>query len=223
VTANGAGITSYDVKDLPATTGQSDLAALNANDALLTLPIPYGYDTTYETSNGGVGWEKVTLPTTGSTVSVTPQCATSHLRITLGHSGVAMGHIGMNFLLKNVGKRACELDGFPTVQMIGAPRTWSPRKSRSVRITRCRSSHHGSPNQARGTAVFMLGYADMTGYGVAKCPTAHTLRITPPGDLASHDLHLEVQAYGGATIQRLVCGEITVSPIMSLSAWRHIS
>jgi len=224
VTANGAGITSYDVKDLPATTGQSDLAALNANDALLTLPIPYGYDTTYETSNGGVGWEKVTLPTTGSTVSVTPQCATSHLRITLGHSGVAMGHIGMNFLLKNVGKRACELDGFPTVQMIGSTTHLVPTEVTfgtdytvpfiAPRITRIKPG---------GTAVFMLGYADMTGYGVAKCPTAHTLRITPPGDLASHDLHLEVQAYGGATIQRLVCGEITVSPIMSLSAWRHIS
>jgi hypothetical protein len=130
----------------------------------------------------------------------------------------------MNFLLKNVGKRACELDGFPTVQMIGSTTHLVPTEVTfgtdytvpfiAPRITRIKPG---------GTVVFMLGYADMTGYGVAKCPAAHTLRITPPGDLASHDLHLEVQAYGGATIQRLVCGEITVSPIMSLSAWRHIS
>lgn len=58
VTASGSAVTSYNMKDLPATTGQPDLAVLNTNDALLTIPIPYGYETTYETSNGGVKWEK---------------------------------------------------------------------------------------------------------------------------------------------------------------------
>jgi hypothetical protein len=224
VTADGAGITTYSMKDLPATTGQPDLAALNVNDALLTLPIPYGYETTYETSNGGVKWEKVTLPTRRSTESVAPHCATSNLRITLGRSGAAAGHIGMYFLVKNVGTRACELDGFLTIHMIGGTKRLVPTVVTfgadytvpliSPRITRIKPG---------GTSVFMLGYADATGYGLSKCPTANTLRITPPGDLVFQDLHVEIQAYGGATIQSLVCGEIAVSPIMSLGAWKHIT
>jgi photosystem II stability/assembly factor-like uncharacterized protein len=64
VVADGAGAqTALTVKDLPKTTDQMAVAASNSRDALLTLPIPYGYQTTYETSNGGVSWEKVTLPT----------------------------------------------------------------------------------------------------------------------------------------------------------------
>jgi hypothetical protein len=225
VTADGTGITTYGIKDLPATTGQADLAALNSNDALLTLSIPYGYETTYETSNGGVTWEKVTLPDAHSSASgVTPNCATAHLRISLGRSGVAAGHIGMYFTVKNVGAKQCELDGFPTVQMIGSSKGLVPTLVTfgsdytvplvSARVTLIKA---GAP------AIFMLGYADSTGYGTAKCPAADTLRITPPGDLAAQDLHVGLQPYGGGTIQSLVCGEIAVSPIMSLAAWKHIA
>lgn len=61
-TVYGSRIATIVMKDLPATTGQIEVAPLNANDALLTLPVPYGYQTTYETSNGGAKWEKVTFP-----------------------------------------------------------------------------------------------------------------------------------------------------------------
>jgi hypothetical protein len=223
VVADGAGITTYGMKDLPATTDQSDLAALNTNDALLTLPIPYGYETTYETSDGGVKWEKVTLPAKHSVESlVTPVCATLQLRITLGHIGVALGHVGMYFVVKNTGAKTCELDGFPTVQMIGGTKHLVPTMVTfgsdytvpliSARLTLIKSG---------ATAAFMLGYADSTGYGLSKCPTAHTLRITPPGDLATQDLHLEMEPYGGAAIQSLVCGEIAVSPIVTLATARR--
>jgi hypothetical protein len=130
----------------------------------------------------------------------------------------------MYFLVKNVGTRACELDGFLTIHMIGGTKRLVPTVVTfgadytvpliSPRITRIKPG---------GTSVFMLGYADATGYGLSKCPTANTLRITPPGDLVFQDLHVEIQAYGGATIQSLVCGEIAVSPIMSLGAWKHIT
>jgi hypothetical protein len=225
VTAGASGITTYVMKGLPATTDRSDLAALNANDALLTLPIPSGYQTTYETSDGGVKWEKVTLPADRSAKSsATPKCATSHLRITLGRLGVAAGHVGMYFYVKNAGAKTCELDGFPTVQLIGSTKRLIPTlvtfgQDYTVPLVTPRSTRI----MPGSTAVFMLGYADMTGYGFSRCPTANTLRITPPGDLGSQDLHLEIQAYGGATIQSLVCGEIAVSPIMTLNAWKHIT
>jgi hypothetical protein len=210
---------------LPATTGNIHIAPLNANDALLTLPIPSGYQTTYETSNGGVKWEKVGHLSNGLTKSETvPNCATSNVQITLGRTGVAMGHIGMYFYVRNVGTQTCELDGYPTVQMIGSTESLIP-----TLVTF--GSDYTVPAVAPRTiviapgdrAIFLLGYADLTGYGFSKCPTATTLRVTPPDDLASQDLHLEIQAYGGASIQQLVCGEIAVSPIMSLATWKHIN
>ena len=65
----GTAISSFTIKDLPATfshaDNQADLAALNASDALITLPIPYGYRTTYQTSNGGRTWQKVDVGVAG--------------------------------------------------------------------------------------------------------------------------------------------------------------
>jgi photosystem II stability/assembly factor-like uncharacterized protein len=59
VTGSGTGITTYTVNDLPTTIGHPELAALNAEDALLSFAMPAGYTTTYETSNGGATWAKV--------------------------------------------------------------------------------------------------------------------------------------------------------------------
>ena len=220
----GAGTSTYQMSGLPATTGRLQIAALNANDALLTFPIPSGHQTTYETSDGGVKWEKIThLSNVSTKGEAAPNCSTSNLQITVEHSGVAMGHIGMNFYVKNVGTRTCELDGYPTVQMIGSTKDLIPT------LVTFGSDYTVPPVVSRtillkpgNRAIFLLGYADMTGYGFDTCPIATTVRITPPGDLASINLHLKIQAYGGATIQQLVCGEIAVSPIMSVATWKQI-
>lgn len=219
----GAGTTTYQMRGLPATTGRLEVAALDSSEALVTFPTPSGYQTTYETSNGGVTWEKVAHGGVTDSDAV-PNCATSNLRITLGRSGVAMGHIGMYFYVKNVGRRTCELDGFPSVQLMASIKGLIPTE-----VT-FGSDYTVPPIVSETTflgpgdrAVFMLGYSDATGYGTATCPIANTLRITPPGDRASHDLRVEIQAYGGATIQTLECGEIAVSPIMSLANWHHIT
>jgi len=223
VTAGGAGVTTYGVRDLPATTESPDLAPLNPNDALLTLPIPYGYQSTYETSNAGVTWTKVDLPTV-SHRSVAPRCATSRLRISLGRVGVAAGNVGMYFLVKNAGARVCELDGFPTVQMMeGSSHLVSTVVTFGADYTVPSVNPRITLIKPGGNAVFLLGYADATGYGNSVCPKANMLRITPPGNIVAQNLRLDIQAYGGATIQSLVCGELAVSPIMSLSAWKRIN
>ena len=59
ISASGQKVTSREIRDLPATNNQPVLAALNSNDALITIPVPYGYRTTYQTSNGGVTWKKI--------------------------------------------------------------------------------------------------------------------------------------------------------------------
>jgi photosystem II stability/assembly factor-like uncharacterized protein len=61
VTEGGNAESSIAIRDLPKTTGQIDFTALNANDALITVPIPYGYQSTYETIDGGATWTKLRL------------------------------------------------------------------------------------------------------------------------------------------------------------------
>ena len=63
VSLNGGHVASTKLRDLPSTRNETALAALNSKGALLTLPIPYGYQSTYETSNGGSTWKKIDFPT----------------------------------------------------------------------------------------------------------------------------------------------------------------
>lgn len=63
VSLNGGHVASTKLRDLPSTRNETSLAALNSKGALLTLPIPYGYQSTYETSNSGTTWKKIVFPT----------------------------------------------------------------------------------------------------------------------------------------------------------------
>jgi hypothetical protein len=49
--------------DLPSTRKATAFAAVNSRFAPLALPIPYGYQSTYETSDGGTTWKEIDLPT----------------------------------------------------------------------------------------------------------------------------------------------------------------
>jgi photosystem II stability/assembly factor-like uncharacterized protein len=55
--------TSTKISDLPTTRSATSFAALSSTGALLTVPIPHGYQSTYETSNGGRTWSEIELPT----------------------------------------------------------------------------------------------------------------------------------------------------------------
>ncbi|MGC8498748.1 MAG: WD40/YVTN/BNR-like repeat-containing protein [Acidimicrobiales bacterium] len=55
-------VTSAKLRELPPTRNVTALAAMNSRVALVTLPLPYGYQSTYETSSGGSTWKMVTLP-----------------------------------------------------------------------------------------------------------------------------------------------------------------
>lgn len=63
ISLNGSHVASTKVRDLPSTRNETALAALNSKGALLALPIPYGYQSTYETSNSGASWKKIDFPT----------------------------------------------------------------------------------------------------------------------------------------------------------------
>lgn len=67
VSLHGGPVASTKLRDLPSTLNETALAALNSKRALLTLPIPYGYQSTYETSNSGASWKKINFPTPTAT------------------------------------------------------------------------------------------------------------------------------------------------------------
>ncbi len=209
-------VSTYVMKGLPPTTGQVQLGALDANDALITFPLPYGFRTTYETANGGVTWTKVAIPAQPSNVA--PNCASSQLTVTLGRSGAAMGHVGVSFDVRNRGSHACRLEGFPTVQMIGAKGPIPTIVTFGTDYTVPSFTPAPVLIGAGREAAFLLGYAAGPGYGMSTCPKSTSLRVTPPGDRAPLSVRVGMQPFGGSTIATLVCGEVAVSPIVTLAA-----
>ncbi len=68
---NRGRISSTTLHTLPSTRKVTTLAALSSRSALLTLPIPYGFQSTYVTTNGGLSWTRIhrpELPGTGHAV-----------------------------------------------------------------------------------------------------------------------------------------------------------
>ena len=214
VNARTDGSTTYVMTGLPATTGQPVLEALNANDAVVTLPIPYGYRTTFATANGGVTWRSLHLPVS---TRATPTCASAHLRITVARRGVALGHAGLGFVVRNNGSRTCLLDGYPTVQLVGTSGPSATVVTFGPDYTVPNLAPKAVELSPGETAGFLLGYADATGYGAATCPRSTALRVTPPGDLAPITVRVGMQVFGGPTITQLRCGELAVSPIVPTS------
>lgn len=141
-------------------------------------------------------------------------CATSQLSISEGSSGVAAGHIGLSVKLKNISGTSCTLKGYPRIQMVGAP-------GHDLRTIVHRGSSYSVPDrQVRlvvlspgASASFDLGFDDATGYGSDKCPESRMEEVTPPQNTTSLPWALRLDPFGGGTIQHLVCGEITVSPV----------
>ncbi len=69
VSLNGGHVVTTKFGDLPSTKKETALAALNSKEALITLPIPYGLQSTYETSNSGATWMKLEFPTPTETTA----------------------------------------------------------------------------------------------------------------------------------------------------------
>lgn len=145
---------------------------------------------------------------------VLPNCILSQLSIIDGRDGVALGNIGVDGIaFKNVSETACQLYGYPNLQMLDAA---------GNRITTHLNKGTSYTVQAMpeelitllpgGEAMFDLGYSDSTGYGNLKCPTSVQQEIMPPGSDKPIIVKWNMDPYGGS-IPKLHCGEVTVSPV----------
>ena len=154
-----------------------------------------------------------------SSIAIVPTCHSSQLRVEQGLVGAAMGHIGITAAgFRNISKTVCTLKGFPALQMLDA-------QGRRIATHMMHGASASVPFIAMrvvvlrpgGVAKFDLGYANQTGYGSANCPTSAAVTVTPPNNLNPINARWHLQPYGGSTIAKLRCGEITVSPVYALN------
>jgi hypothetical protein len=157
-------------------------------------------------------------PSASPSTSVTPAsllCTSSQLAIEPGSGGVAMGTVGVTGMgLKNISTATCKLKGYPVLQMLDST-------GRSIPTYVSHGKSFGVPASpakfvilAPGlVAKFDILYHNQTGYGTAICPTSTQVEITPPGANKPITFPWKIQPYGGSTIQKLQCGDITVSPV----------
>jgi Protein of unknown function (DUF4232) len=141
-------------------------------------------------------------------------CSSGQLSAKVGRVGVALGNVGVIFTFTNTSARNCSLQGYPGVHMLDANGDPLPTEvTDGVAYTVPSIPEQVVDLVPGASASFDLGYSDSTGYGTAICPVAASLAISPPGAQQPILVTVEIDAYGGPTIQTLECGEITVSPV----------
>lgn len=126
-----------------------------------------------------------------------------------------MGHIGFTGVgLKNVSKTTCTLTGYPDLQMLDAKgdpiATHVLYRPSYTLVTQAEKLVLLTPG---AIAMFDLGFDNGTGYGTSICPTSAQVKITPPGSTEPLTVSWQIQPYGGGTIPKLRCGEISVTRI----------
>jgi Protein of unknown function (DUF4232) len=141
-----------------------------------------------------------------------PACTTFQVRITGRNLGGAMGEAADLVRLQNVSSTACQLDGYPGLQLVAADGRLLPTTVHSpsdVSLSYLAPSPHRVALVPGGMSSFDLDYnvnpsgaANNEPYAVA-CPSAISVRVTLPG----------TDQYGTAALPMTPCGGVMrVSP-----------
>lgn len=151
---------------------------------------------------------------TGTSRATGPgRCRSAALTVAHAENGAAAGSLSERVTFTNTSSATCTLTGFPGMQMLDAQ-----GKPLPTRV------HRGSASSVPpvpertvtlapgGTASFVAGWADATGYAGDTCPTSAQVEITAPNDYSSKTIAWQITPYGG-NVQHLQCGQIAVSPV----------
>lgn len=151
---------------------------------------------------------------TGTSRATGPgRCRSGALTVAHAENGAAAGSLSERVTFTNTSSATCTLIGFPGMRMLdaqgkplpttvhrGAASSVPPVPERTVTL---------APG---GTASFVAGWADATGYAGDTCPTSAQVEITAPNDYSSKTIAWQITPYGG-NVQHLKCGQIAVSPV----------
>jgi hypothetical protein len=159
------------------------------------------------------------LPVASSATVAWPACTTFQLRMTLANIGAAAGSVGALVRLQNVSANGCNLDGYPSLELIAPDGHLLPTHV-SDAVTGGMLFPaipvHRVALAPGATAAFALGYSDNPfgpdpnePYEIA-CPTARWVRVILPA----------VGEFGTASGPIAPCeGEIGVSPLFPGQDW----
>ena len=144
----------------------------------------------------------------------TQTCSPAQLKVVLGRTDAAMGHLNQVVRFVNIGPVTCALRGYPRLQMLS-------RSGAAIATHDHDGTNYTVPilpikvvTLAFGkSATFQVGYAAATGYGSAVCPTSARIRVFPPASQRPIVVVWRLQPYGGPTIAKLHCGDLTLSPV----------
>jgi hypothetical protein len=139
-----------------------------------------------------------------SRASTIPTCQASELAITSAGGSAGVGHVGIQFRVRNYSTQPCSLTGFPSVALLDSARrplpttlTWGPGYLAGQRPVR---------TVDLGVAYFVVEWVDMPAPGQS-CPPAPYMLILLPATEAAPLVSL---APGTAD----ACGgKLTVSPV----------
>jgi Protein of unknown function (DUF4232) len=148
----------------------------------------------------------------GTTGAIPPVCAASQLAFTVGPSTTAMGRVSYPVVVHNASAAACNLYGYPGMQMLMA--TGGALQTQVVR----NATMFGLPPEQMVVltpgeeAFFALSFSDGTGYGTLSCPASAQVEITPPNAYTPAVITWQIAPYpsgGGA------CGAVQVSYVVA--------
>jgi Protein kinase domain/Protein of unknown function (DUF4232) len=142
----------------------------------------------------------VVVPPTQTTPAPPSPCHTSDFQARLGQQQGGAGQVYLPIILKNISPRTCIVAGYPGVSLldasnnqIGSPATRSGGAIGTVQL---------SP----GTEASTLLHTTNVGFGPPCVGPSASIRIYPPGEVASLVAPGSFTACGGFTVQPLVAG-----------------
>jgi hypothetical protein len=163
----------------------------------------------------GCGTGTTVTPGSPSHEALPRICHSAQLTVRRGFMGVATGSVGAHVVFTNVSESRCSLEGYPKLQMLDAAGRHIPTVLHKGSFMTVPQMRVRPVSLAPGaSASFYIGFEDATGYGDAQCPTSTRIQVTPPENTKPMTIAWRLQPYGGSTIAKLRCGEITVSPVV---------
>ena len=142
-------------------------------------------------------------------------CSSSELATVWVNQTGAAGSRASEYGFKNVSGHRCELEGYPTVQMLTKSGGKLSTKDQHAALGAFQIMLKPVIIAHDETAYFGIEYESSTGYMNAYCPTSAALELTAPGTTRGvllSGVGGRIQPYGGS-IQHLHCGILSMTPV----------
>jgi len=143
-----------------------------------------------------------TSSATGTTVAGPPgpPCDVSALEVTQGPSGAgANGTANIVYEVTNISKKACSLDGYPTIQLVGTNGADLPTTEQhgGSGVPSSLTVQNANLVPRGGQASFFVSFQAVPSSSEPTCTIAPKMKLAVPGSAKTLTTPAEIQACGG--------------------------